>query len=89
MAQTNTQTADRDAADPQILSIGVLLYFLADETNDEADIALEASLLEQGVISPTDIVTALSREFFGVVVRLEDGTMFAVDFAGKVFIRAD
>jgi len=89
MAQTNTQTTDRDAADPQILSIGVLLYFLAETRDEEADIALEASLLEQGVVSPTDTIADLSREFFGVVVRLEDGTMFAVDFAGKVFVRAE
>ncbi len=84
-----TQITDRDAADPQALASDVLLYLLADESSDEADIALEASLLEQGVISPADVVAILTREFFGVVVHLEDGTIFAIDTFGKVFIRAE
>jgi hypothetical protein len=84
-----TQITDRDAADPQALASDVLLYLLADDSSCEADIALEASLMEQGVINTDEVIDQMTREFFGVVVRLEDGTMFAVDTFGKVFIRAE
>lgn len=84
-----TQTTDRDAINPEILAQAVAVYRWND---DEADIALEAVLLEQGVIAPHEIVELIepivNERLLGLFIQLTDGTMFSVTVGGAVHVVA-
>lgn len=78
-------TADRDPIDPQALAAAVGAYRW---NSDEADIALEAVLLEQGVISPSEAIEQIelvvSDQLIGLFIRLDTDEMFTVDREGAV-----
>lgn len=69
-----TTTLDRDPIDPAVLEFAVNSW-LAGPT-DEDDIALEAVLLDQGVIRPDEVVHEFAQHAAGVHVVLDDGTEF-------------
>lgn len=83
-----TQTTDRNAINPEILAQAVATY----RWNDEADIALEAVLLEQGVINPAEVIELIepivNEQLLGLFIQLTDGTMFSVTVGGAVHVVA-
>lgn len=82
-------TTDRDAINPEALAAAVDAYRW---NSDEADIALEAVLLEQGVINPSEAIDQIepivSDELIGLFIRLDDGTMFGISRGGAVHVVA-
>lgn len=79
-----TQTTDRDAADTQALALAIRAYIRPQIRRDEADIALEAALLEQGVMAPTDAIESIETDAYGVIVTLESGEILFIDINGVV-----
>lgn len=75
MSQVTTH--DRDAADPQALALALRAYLRPQIRpqirRDEADVALEAALLEQGVMAPTEAIGDIEIGDEWVTVRLESG----------------
>ena len=74
-----TETHDRHPENPVLLAEAVRGWRQAQETTspglrDEADIAFEARLLEQGVINPADVIDDIRKSNRGVYVLLADGT---------------
>ncbi len=89
MSQTTTH--DRDAADPAAVAQALDAYLLGTEPADERDIALEAVLLAEGVLSPTEVVeqfevVADGPEIRGLFVRLDSGAMFVLDREGRTHV---
>lgn len=90
MSQTTTERDLRTA----VLAEAVATWLQASATGsrDEADITLEAVLLEQGILGASDIVSLFdeivtmeaSPVGLGVCVELEDGTEFSVYLDGTV-----
>lgn len=82
------QTTDRDAINPQALAEAITTWRC--DRSDEADIALEASLLEHGVITPDEAIEQIeavrngSSEIIGLFIRLESDEMFTIDRDGQV-----
>jgi ferric-dicitrate binding protein FerR (iron transport regulator) len=71
---------NRDASNPLALraAVGQWLH----SANDEADIALEAALLDLGVISPVDAIESIEATYWeeiGITVTLEDGTQIQMN----------
>lgn len=87
MTQITSRT-QFDAIDPQALADAVLVYLVAAAgeaaITDEADIALEAALLEQGVIAPHEVITHIAADLFSVEIHLDDGSIFEVNISGQV-----
>lgn len=81
MNQTNT---DRDAADTQALALAIRAYIRPQIRRDEADITLEAVLLEQGVMAPTEAIESIEIDVYGVIVTLESGEILFIDINGVV-----
>ena len=78
-----TQTTDRDAADTQALAQAVRTYVRSTD-RDERDIALEAVLMEQGVMAPTEAIESIETDAYGVIVTLESGEILFIDINGVV-----
>lgn len=76
MSQATTH--DRDAADTQALALALRAYLRPQIRRDEADIALEAALLEQGVIAPTEAIGGIEIGDEWATVNLESGEIFNV-----------
>jgi len=82
------QTTDRDAINPQALAEAITVWRC--DRSDEADIALEAVLLEQGIITPDEAIEQIeavrngSSEIIGLFIRLESDEMFTIDRDGQV-----
>jgi hypothetical protein len=86
-----SQTTARDPVSPFSLAVAVDAYLLGTECADERDIALEAVLLAEGVLSPAEAVEQLEAvqdgpEIRGLFVRLDNGAMFVLDRAGRVHV---
>jgi hypothetical protein len=85
-----SQTTTRDPVSPFSLAVAVDAWLLGTGSADERDIALEAVLLAEGVLSPDEAVQAFepigSSEILGLFVHLDNGAMFVVDRAGRVFV---
>jgi hypothetical protein len=83
-----TQTTDRDAINPQALAEAITTWRC--DRSDEADIALEAALLEQGIITPDEAIEQIeavrngSSEIIGLFIRLDSDEMFTIDRDGQV-----
>ena len=83
-----TQTTDRDAINPEALAEAIATWRC--DRSEEADIALEAALLEQGVITPDEAIEQIeavrngSSEIIGLFIRLDTDEMFTVDRDGQV-----
>lgn len=71
-----THTTDRDPIDPSVVAFAVNGWIAA--PSDEADIELEAVLLDQGVLSPSDVVHEFAHHPAGMHVVLDDGTEFVL-----------
>jgi hypothetical protein len=89
MSQATTH--DRDAADTQALALALRAYLRPQIRRDEADIAFEAALLKQGVLSPTEAVEQFEAiadgpEIRGLFIRLDSGAMFVLDRAGCIHV---
>ena len=89
MSQATTH--DRDAADPAVVAQALDAYLLGTGSADERDIALEAVLLSEGVLSPDDAVELLQivvdgPEIRGLFVRLDSGAMFVLDREGRTYV---
>ena len=88
MSQATTH--DRDAADPAAVAQALDAYLSGTGSADERDIALEAVLLSEGVLSPDDAVELLQivqdgPEIRGVCVVLEGcTTMLSISRTGVV-----
>jgi hypothetical protein len=90
-ARAALATHDRDAADPAAVALALRAYLRPQIRRDEADIAFEAALLEQGVMAPTEAVeqfevVADGPEIRGLFIRLDSGAMFVLDRAGCVHV---
>jgi len=90
MSQVTT-THDRDAADPAVVAQALDAYLLGTGSADERDIALEAVLLSEGVLSPDDAVEQFEvvtdgPEIRGLFVRLDSGAMFVLDREGRTYV---
>lgn len=85
---TQTTNTDRDAINPQALAEAITVWRC--DRSDEADIALEAALLEQGIITPDEVIEQIeavrngSSEIIGLFIRLESDEMFTIDRDGQV-----
>ena len=83
-----TQTTDRDAINPEALAEAITIWRC--DRSDEADIALEAVFLEQGVITPDETIEQIeavrngSSEIVGLFIRLDTDEMFTVDRDGQI-----
>lgn len=75
-------TADRDPIDPRALAAAVTAWLTDD--SDEADIALEAALLAQGVMNPSETVESFESDAYGVLVFFEGGEVIFLDIDGVV-----
>ena len=82
-----TQTTDRDAIDAQTMAFAVDAWMHGNHRDDdEADIDLEAVMLDQGVINPGEVI----HEFIprpmvsAILVVLDDGTEFNMTTDGQV-----
>jgi len=89
MSQATTH--DRDAADPAVVAQALDAYLLGTGSADERDIALEAVLLSEGVLSPDDAVEQFEvvtdgPEIRGLFVRLDSGAMFVLDREGRTYV---
>ncbi|TXH51129.1 MAG: hypothetical protein E6Q97_19040 [Desulfurellales bacterium] len=73
------QTTDHDASNPEALAQAVHAYLHAAD-RDEADIALEAALLKQGVMTPDETVNRIEQGAFGEIVIFFDHDGFIVIF---------
>ena len=79
---------DRDAANPEAL-VEPIRAWLACET-DEQDIALEAALLDQGVLCPQDVAMGAYFEaaYDGIAIFFDAvGLVVLVDAKGEVDVR--
>lgn len=76
---TNT---DRDAINPEALALAVRSYIRPQIRSDEADVTLEAALLEQGVMAPHEAIESIDIDTYGVIVVVEV-TLF-IDINGVV-----
>lgn len=85
---TQTTNTDRDAINPEALAEAITTWCC--DRSDEADIALEAVFLEQGVITPDEAIEQIeavrngSSEIIGLFIRLDTDEMFTVDRDGQV-----
>jgi hypothetical protein len=85
---TQTTNTDRDAINPQALAEAITVWRC--DRSDEADIALEAALLEQGIITPDEAIEQIeavrngSSEIIGLFIRLESDEMFTIDRDGQI-----
>jgi hypothetical protein len=77
-----TQTTNRDAADIQALALALRAYLRPQIRRDERDIALEAVLLEQGVMAPTEAIGHIDIGDEWVTINLESGEAFNVNVDG-------
>ena len=95
--QTRTAQSDRDPADPQACGQAVSKWLDAyssenegETSPDEADIALEAALLAQGVLNPADSANGMyfqrnsGGEHRVVHIQLGDGDWLEVTPQGTV-----
>lgn len=72
------QTTDHDASNPEALAQAVHAYLHA-TYSDEADIALETALLEQGVMTPDETVERIEQGAFGdIVIFFDHGGFVAI-----------
>ena len=84
---TQDTNTDRDAINPQALAEAITVWRC--DRSDEADIALEAALLEQGIITPDEAVEQIeavrngSSEIIGLFIRLDNGDMLVIDREGQ------
>lgn len=82
-----TQTTDRNAIDVLTLAFAVDAWMHGDHRDsDEADIDLEAVMLDQGVINPGEVIHEfIPRTMVGAIrVVLDDGTEFDMTTDGQV-----
>ena len=89
MSQATTH--DRDAADPAVVAQALDAYLLGTGSADERDIALEAVLLAEGVLSAAEAaeqfeVVADGPEIRGLFIRLDSGAMFVLDREGRTYV---
>jgi len=76
MSQATTH--DRDAADTQALALALRAYLRPQIRRDEADVAFEAALLDQGVMAPTEAISHIEIGDEWATVSLESGEIFNV-----------
>lgn len=82
------QITDRDVINPEALAQAITVWRC--DRSDEADITLEAVLLQQGVIAPHEAIEHIeavrngSSEIVGLFIQLDDGAMFSIDRDGQV-----
>ena len=74
---------ERDAIDPSALGQAVRTYMLAAD-GFEADIALEAVLVYQGVMAPHEAIQGIEVDAFGVIIYFEHDEIIFVDVNGDV-----
>lgn len=55
---------------------------------DAADIALEAGLIANGVMTPDQAIEAIHREGNTIIVRFEDGQTLSLDAYGNTMLGA-
>lgn len=82
-----THITDRDAIDAQTLAFAVDAWMHGNHRDgDEADIDLEAVMLDQGVINPDEVIHEfIPRTMVGAIhVVLDDGTEFDMTSDGRV-----
>jgi len=85
---TQDTNTDRDAINPQALAEAITTWRC--DRSDEADIALEAALLEQGIITPDEAIEQIeavrngSSEIIGLFIRLDSNEMFTIDRDGQI-----
>jgi len=68
---------NRDAANPAALAEAVLCWVATG--GDEADMALEAVLLEEGVICPEDAIESIESGADGIVITLDNMDASAIN----------
>ena len=76
-------TTDRDAADTSALAQAVRTYVRSTD-RDERDIALEAALVQQGVMIPDEAIERIEADAFGAIIFFEHGEIIFVDIDGDV-----
>ena len=76
-----THVTDRDPIDALTLAFAVDAWAQGDH---EADIDLEAVLLDQGVIRPDEVIHELQPGAAGIHVVLDCGTEFTLTTDGQV-----
>jgi hypothetical protein len=86
MSQATTH--DRD---PAVVAQALDAYLLGTGSADERDIALEAVLLAEGVLSAAEAVEQFEvvvegPEIRGLFVRLDSGAMFSLDREGRTYV---
>ena len=84
-----TQATDRDAADTQALAEAITAYLTSTDPQDERDMAFEAALLEQGVMTPDEAINQISPvtsgpEIIGLFIQFDDASMIAIRRDGQV-----
>ena len=76
----------RKAANEPRMGAAVQAWLMAqDGHNEEADIALDAALLAQGITTPLEIVECIEAEEGAVSITVDDGTTFQIGVNGRVF----
>jgi hypothetical protein len=68
---TQDTNTDRDAINPDVLALAVRTYIRPQIRRDEADVTLEAALLEQGVMAPHEAIESIEIDTYGVIVVVE------------------
>lgn len=82
-----THTTDRDPIDAQTLAFAVDAWLHGNHRDgDEADIDLEAVMLDQGVIGPDDVIHEFTPVPWAASIHvvLDDGTEFNMTSDGRV-----
>lgn len=68
---------DRDPSDQTAIEAALHAYNTAAD-RDEADVALEAVLIEQGVIRPDEVIAHIEEGVGGVTITLEGSEVFTI-----------
>lgn len=84
-----TKTANRNATNPEAVAQAVRAHLRA-TNRDEADIALEAALLQQGVMTPDEVIEQIEQDALGAIIFFERGDICLLDTDGDViFVDVD
>jgi hypothetical protein len=91
MTQTTTRNVRLSPAQRAAVAGALDAYLLGTGPADERDIALEAVLLEQGVMAPTEAIGHIDivvdgPEIRGLFIRLDSGAMFVLDREGRTHV---
>ena len=80
--------SERDPINAEITGRAVQEWLKAVD-RDEADIVIEKTLIEQGVLSPADVIEEMSADVNGMTLIIDSGEMVRINVSGNVTVEEE